>query len=349
MIASTLATDSAFVLVYPHGFELGPVACARPRRGRDRASRGAVSRTPPMTPGVGVVYLIDEERLLALGPRTTVEQRARADREARSRRRPSSSAARGSSQRVARGEPARRRLARRARSTAPPSSPPFDAAGRRRCAGPRASCAPRAARASGCSRSASRSRPNATSRKLHQTIVRNARELTRADSGSPLPARARPERRTRRCASPSRRPVPTTPERTSAPCCRSRAPRSPATSRSAARPSASTTPTRFPPSAEYRFNRSFDNANGYRTKSVLAVPMRDHEDAIVGVIMLINRKPDFHLVLTSPAIPKKSCSRSPSATRTCCSRSPRKPASRSRTRRCSTRSKISSNSSCARR
>ena len=54
------------------------------------------------------------------------------------------------------------------------------------------------------------------------------------------------------------------------------------------------------PSAEYRFNPSFDKTNGYRTKSVLAVPMRDHENAIVGVIMLINRKPSFDVILTSP-------------------------------------------------
>jgi HD-GYP domain-containing protein (c-di-GMP phosphodiesterase class II) len=53
--------------------------------------------------------------------------------------------------------------------------------------------------------------------------------------------------------------------------------------------------------AVYRFNPSFDKANGYRTKSVLAVPMRDHESTIVGVIMLINRKPHFDDVLASPA------------------------------------------------
>jgi HD-GYP domain-containing protein (c-di-GMP phosphodiesterase class II) len=57
----------------------------------------------------------------------------------------------------------------------------------------------------------------------------------------------------------------------------------------------------IPDNAEYRFNRTFDHANGYRTKSVLAVPMHDHEDAIVGVIMLLNRKPSFDVVLASPA------------------------------------------------
>ena len=51
----------------------------------------------------------------------------------------------------------------------------------------------------------------------------------------------------------------------------------------------------IPETAEYRFNQSFDKQNGYRTKSMMVVPMRDHENAIVGVIMLINRKPDFEL------------------------------------------------------
>ncbi len=58
----------------------------------------------------------------------------------------------------------------------------------------------------------------------------------------------------------------------------------------------------IPETMEYRFNPSFDKQNGYRTKSVLCVPMRDHENAIVGVIQLINRKPEFDLKLTSPAM-----------------------------------------------
>jgi HD-GYP domain-containing protein (c-di-GMP phosphodiesterase class II) len=57
----------------------------------------------------------------------------------------------------------------------------------------------------------------------------------------------------------------------------------------------------IPETSEYRFNPSFDKQNGYRTKSVLCVPMRDHENAVVGVIQLINRKPDFKLILSSPA------------------------------------------------
>jgi HD-GYP domain-containing protein (c-di-GMP phosphodiesterase class II) len=58
----------------------------------------------------------------------------------------------------------------------------------------------------------------------------------------------------------------------------------------------------IPETSEYRFNPSFDQRNGYRSKSMMAVPMLDHQGAIVGVIMLINRKPEFELVLTSPVM-----------------------------------------------
>lgn len=49
---------------------------------------------------------------------------------------------------------------------------------------------------------------------------------------------------------------------------------------------------------EHRFDSSFDQATGYRTKSVLAVPMHNHRDEIVGVLQLINRKPSFDVALS---------------------------------------------------
>lgn len=52
-------------------------------------------------------------------------------------------------------------------------------------------------------------------------------------------------------------------------------------------------------SSPYRFDSSFDKRSGYRTKSVLCVPMRNYRDDVVGVIQLINRKPSFETVLTS--------------------------------------------------
>lgn len=42
----------------------------------------------------------------------------------------------------------------------------------------------------------------------------------------------------------------------------------------------------------YQFKRFFDKTHGYRTKSMLAVPMRRHNGDIIGVIQLINSKED---------------------------------------------------------
>lgn len=39
----------------------------------------------------------------------------------------------------------------------------------------------------------------------------------------------------------------------------------------------------------YRFNRSFDDQNDYRTRSMLVLPMRDHRNNVVGVLQFINR------------------------------------------------------------
>jgi HD-GYP domain-containing protein (c-di-GMP phosphodiesterase class II) len=44
----------------------------------------------------------------------------------------------------------------------------------------------------------------------------------------------------------------------------------------------------IPPGRPYSFNRSFDEEMGYRTHSMLVIPMRDHRDKIVGVLQFIN-------------------------------------------------------------
>jgi HD-GYP domain-containing protein (c-di-GMP phosphodiesterase class II) len=44
----------------------------------------------------------------------------------------------------------------------------------------------------------------------------------------------------------------------------------------------------IPPTVEYRFNKDFDVKMGYRSKSMLTVPMRDHQDEIIGVLQLVN-------------------------------------------------------------
>lgn len=58
----------------------------------------------------------------------------------------------------------------------------------------------------------------------------------------------------------------------------------------------------LPADSEYKFNRSFDDSTGYRSKSMLVVPMRNHHGRITGVLQLINRKRDFEVALKSPKI-----------------------------------------------
>lgn len=55
----------------------------------------------------------------------------------------------------------------------------------------------------------------------------------------------------------------------------------------------------IPSDAPYTFNRSFDLATGYHTRSVLAVPMTDRQGTLVGVLQLINRKRDAGVRLVS--------------------------------------------------
>ena len=57
----------------------------------------------------------------------------------------------------------------------------------------------------------------------------------------------------------------------------------------------------LPDGAAYRQNRSFDETCGYRTKSMLVLPMKTHRDETIGVLQLINRKRDADLRLTTPA------------------------------------------------
>lgn len=46
----------------------------------------------------------------------------------------------------------------------------------------------------------------------------------------------------------------------------------------------------LPADVEYSFNRSFDERYGYRTKSMLVIPMQNHHGEVIGVLQLINRK-----------------------------------------------------------
>jgi HD-GYP domain-containing protein (c-di-GMP phosphodiesterase class II) len=56
-----------------------------------------------------------------------------------------------------------------------------------------------------------------------------------------------------------------------------------------------------PVGAPFHINRSFDEETGYRTRSMLVVPMRTPEGETIGALQLINCKPDFSARLTPGA------------------------------------------------
>lgn len=55
----------------------------------------------------------------------------------------------------------------------------------------------------------------------------------------------------------------------------------------------------LPLDVPYSINRKFDEDSGYRTKSILAVPIRNQKDKIIAVLQLINAKRDFSARLDS--------------------------------------------------
>jgi len=56
----------------------------------------------------------------------------------------------------------------------------------------------------------------------------------------------------------------------------------------------------LPPDVEYSFNRSFDERNNYRSRSMLTVPMKNHREEVIGALQLINRKRDATAKLATP-------------------------------------------------
>lgn len=57
----------------------------------------------------------------------------------------------------------------------------------------------------------------------------------------------------------------------------------------------------LPEDAPFQFNQRFDQEHGYRTKSVLVVPLRDHNGDTIGVLQLINRKRHKEAILRDTA------------------------------------------------
>jgi HD-GYP domain-containing protein (c-di-GMP phosphodiesterase class II) len=58
----------------------------------------------------------------------------------------------------------------------------------------------------------------------------------------------------------------------------------------------------IPPDRPYTLNRAFDESHNYRSKSMLVLPMRNHQGDIIGVLQMINRKPSFDMTLHSPEV-----------------------------------------------
>jgi HD-GYP domain-containing protein (c-di-GMP phosphodiesterase class II) len=56
----------------------------------------------------------------------------------------------------------------------------------------------------------------------------------------------------------------------------------------------------IPDGAPYRINRDFDRETGYRTKSLLVLPMTNHRGEVTGVLQLINCKRNPSAPLTDP-------------------------------------------------
>src|SRR5439155_1282690 len=135
-------------------------------------------------------------------------------------------------------------------------------------------------------------------RELLETILTKAREITKSDAGSLYLVDEAPDgTRELRFALAQNDSVPVS----------FRATRLPLTSESVAGHVALTgqilnlADAYAPPSAApFTINRSFDEEDGYRTKSMLVVPMRTPQGETIGALQLINCKPDGALVLRSP-------------------------------------------------
>lgn len=57
----------------------------------------------------------------------------------------------------------------------------------------------------------------------------------------------------------------------------------------------------IPASAPYRFDPTSDRTRGYRTKSLLTVPLKNKADEVVGVLQLVNRKDATDVLLKTAA------------------------------------------------
>lgn len=62
----------------------------------------------------------------------------------------------------------------------------------------------------------------------------------------------------------------------------------------------------IPDQAQYSFNPEMDNRMGYRTVSILTLPLRNYRGEVIGVLQFINKKSDRAVLLTSPKLALES-------------------------------------------
>ncbi len=62
---------------------------------------------------------------------------------------------------------------------------------------------------------------------------------------------------------------------------------------------------RLPPDLGFSHNPKLDQALGYRTTSMLAIPMVDHTDTVIGVVQVINKKRSPDVRLETPAVAER--------------------------------------------
>jgi len=55
---------------------------------------------------------------------------------------------------------------------------------------------------------------------------------------------------------------------------------------------------KIPPTSKFQFNKSFDKSTGYRTQSVLSVPLKTSRNRVIGVMQVINPRNDKGRVIS---------------------------------------------------
>ena len=66
---------------------------------------------------------------------------------------------------------------------------------------------------------------------------------------------------------------------------------------------------RIPKSRPFQFNAAFDHDTGYRTRSLIAIPMKNGKGEVLGVLQLINCKRNAKARLTDASAVRRCVAR----------------------------------------